>query len=129
MLSRGALMTLANMRRSIPVRCVVETGRTRAASYRPDTETAPAFLHCRIFGRKTGVHFPENALKRPASGLFGQLAIVLSQTEQRLFQFLIALSGCLLLKLLCTVQKNPSLLKRCVHVNPARTKMDPFAAR
>jgi hypothetical protein len=27
--------------------------------------TAPAFLHCRIFGRKTGFHFPENALEGP----------------------------------------------------------------
>src|ERR1700680_2982551 len=42
----------------------------RAVSHRPETETAPAFLHCRIFGRKTGFHprlrrgrhFPENAL-------------------------------------------------------------------
>src|ERR1700676_2208751 len=36
--------------------------RARAVSHRPETETALAFLHCRIFGRKTGFHFPENAL-------------------------------------------------------------------
>jgi hypothetical protein len=29
----------------------------RAVSHRPETETALAFLHCRIFGRKTGFHF------------------------------------------------------------------------
>src|SRR6266436_5724701 len=44
---------------------------SRAVSLWPETETetAPAFLHCRIFRRKTGFHpafaragFPENAL-------------------------------------------------------------------
>jgi hypothetical protein len=30
---------------------------SKAVSHRPETETALAFLHCRISGRKTGFHF------------------------------------------------------------------------
>jgi hypothetical protein len=31
--------------------------RPRAVSHYVETETALSFLHCRIFGRKTGCHF------------------------------------------------------------------------
>jgi hypothetical protein len=59
------------MRSGRPIRRRNASGRgPRAVSHRPETETALAFLHCRIFGRKTGFHpclrrgrhFPENAL-------------------------------------------------------------------
>jgi hypothetical protein len=35
-----------------------EATALRAVSHRLETETALAPLHCRIFGRKIGFHFP-----------------------------------------------------------------------
>src|SRR6267154_742303 len=56
----------------------------RAVSHCTEADTAPGFLHCRIFGRKTkfhprlcgGGHCPENALTHGSSRMIGRMFTV-----------------------------------------------------